>query len=67
MWYNGIVELGIHEYLYDNPLSPLQRQGVVFRNKRSIDGVPYAEVVELARKYVESIGGFEKFAEWGLY
>ena len=33
----------------------------------TIDGKPYAEVVEIARNYIESIGGFEKFAEWGLY
>lgn len=33
----------------------------------TIDGKPYEEIVEIARKYIESIGGFEKFAEWGLY
>ena len=32
----------------------------------SLDGRPYAEIVETARKYIESLGGFEKFAEWGL-
>lgn len=32
-----------------------------------IDGKPYAEIVEEARKYINAIGGFEKFAEWGLY
>ena len=31
-----------------------------------IDGKPYGEIVETARAYVRSIGGFEKFAEWGL-
>lgn len=31
-----------------------------------VDGVPYSEIVETARKYICSIGGFEKFAEWGL-
>lgn len=31
-----------------------------------IDGKPYAEIVEEAREYIKSIGGFEKFAEWGL-
>ena len=31
-----------------------------------IDGVPYFEIVEIARDYIRSIGGFEKFAEWGL-
>lgn len=32
-----------------------------------IDGKPYSEIVEEARKYINEIGGFEKFAEWGLY
>lgn len=31
-----------------------------------IDGKPYAEIVEIARDYIKSVGGFEKFAEWGL-
>ena len=25
------------------------------------------EIVEIAKNYIESIGGFEKLAEWGLY
>lgn len=33
----------------------------------SIDGRPYEEVVEIARNYIKSVGGFEAFAEWGLY
>ena len=32
----------------------------------TIDGRPYAEIVEIARNYIKSVGGFEKFAEWGL-
>lgn len=28
--------------------------------------VPYDEVVEEARRYIKELGGFEKFAEWGL-
>ena len=31
-----------------------------------IDGKPYSEIVEMAREYIKSVGGFEKFAEWGL-
>lgn len=31
-----------------------------------INGIPYSGIVETARKYIESIGGFEKFAEWGF-
>ena len=33
----------------------------------TIDGKPYSEIVEITREYIESIGGFEKFAEWGLF
>ena len=32
----------------------------------SVDGIPYEEIVETARTYIKSIGGFEAFAEWGL-
>ena len=31
-----------------------------------VDGRSYAEIVEIARAYIEDIGGFEKFAEWGF-
>ncbi len=32
-----------------------------------VDNKPYSEIVEIARNYIKSVGGFEKFAEWGLY
>lgn len=32
-----------------------------------IDGKPYAEIVEIARQYINRVGGFERFAEWGLF
>lgn len=34
----------------------------------TVDGksVKFDTIVETAKKYIESIGGFEKFAEWGL-
>ncbi|MBR0294618.1 MAG: S-adenosylmethionine synthetase [Bacilli bacterium] len=31
-----------------------------------VDGRPYEEIVKIARNYIKRIGGFEKFAEWGL-
>ncbi len=31
-----------------------------------INGVPYEEIVAQARAYINDLGGFEKFAEWGL-
>ena len=32
----------------------------------TVDGKPYGEIVAVARKYIMRLGGFEKFAEWGL-
>ena len=32
----------------------------------TVDGKPYREIVEIARQYLIGLGGFEKFAEWGL-
>lgn len=32
-----------------------------------IDGHPYQELVDMAAEYIASVGGFEKFAEWGLF
>ncbi len=34
---------------------------------KEIDGKPYEEIVNIAKEYIESVGGFEKFAEWGLF
>lgn len=31
----------------------------------TVDGRPYEEIVEIAQKFINKIGGFEKFAEWG--
>lgn len=32
----------------------------------TVDGRPYSEIVDIARQYINEVGGFEKFAEWGL-
>ena len=32
-----------------------------------VNGIPYAEIVRVAKEYIDQIGGFEKLAEWGLY
>lgn len=32
-----------------------------------IDGKPYQEIVDIAREYIRQVGGFERFAEWGLF
>ena len=32
----------------------------------TVNGISYEEIVETARDFIRSVGGFEKFAEWGL-
>ena len=32
-----------------------------------INGIPYSEIVKTAKEYIDSIGGFEKLGEWGLW
>jgi len=32
----------------------------------TVDGRPYSEIVAEAERFIDSVGGFEKFAEWGL-
>ena len=31
-----------------------------------VDGKEYSEIVQTAREYINALGGFERFAEWGL-
>ncbi len=31
-----------------------------------VGGIPYSVIVETAREYINNMGGFEAFAEWGL-
>ena len=31
-----------------------------------VDGKPYSDIVKIAKDYIDSLGGFEKFSEWGL-
>lgn len=33
----------------------------------TVCGVPYKEIVDIARNYINNLGGFEKLAEWGLF
>ena len=33
----------------------------------TVDNLPYSDIVNIAKDYIDTIGGFEKLAEWGLY
>ena len=39
---------------------------VVLKGEKFSAAMPYAEVVKQAKDYIDCVGGFEKFAEWGL-
>lgn len=34
---------------------------------QEVDGKNYSEIVDIARRYINQKGGFERLAEWGLY
>ncbi|MCC8066834.1 MAG: S-adenosylmethionine synthetase N-terminal domain-containing protein [Clostridiales bacterium] len=60
------VSVNIHAFLKAQRLSkPVELCCAIGDN--TVDGLPYSEIVEEAREYIRSIGGFEKFAEWGLF
>ena len=40
---------------------------ISYENNARINDDAYSESVEIARKFIKDIGGFEKFAEWGLF
>lgn len=60
------VSVNIHAFL------KAQRTGEVVSlccaiGDDTVDGIPYSEIVEEAREFINGLGGFEKFAEWGLF
>lgn len=59
------VSVNIHAFL------KAQRENRVIRlscaiGDETVDGLPFSQIVEEAREYIKGIGGFERFAEWGL-
>ncbi len=60
------VSVNIHAFLKAQKLSkPVELCCAI--GDTEVDGLPYSQIVEEARQYIRSVGGFEKFAEWGLY
>ena len=59
------VAVNIYAWLKAQPAQvPVQFSCAI--GARMIDGIPYANVVQIAKHFIDWIGGFEKFAEWGL-
>ena len=52
--------------LHGKDLSKADVSVNIYACDETVDGVPYSEIVETAREFIRSRGGFEAFAEWGL-
>lgn len=60
------VSVNIYAFLKAQALGePVQFSCAI--GDESIDGIPYEDIVEIAKEYIDSIGGFEKLAEWGFF
>lgn len=60
------VSVNIHAFL------KAQRTGIPVElscaiGDEMVDGMQFSEIVDEARQYIDSLGGFEKLAEWGLF
>lgn len=60
------VSVNIYAHLKANKLNQTVELSCAIGDE-TIDGKPYEEIVQIAKEYIDSIGGFEKFAEWGLF
>ena len=60
------VSVNIYAFLKAQATGKLVELSCAIGDK-TIDGKPYEEIVMIARKFIENLGGFEKFAEWGLF
>ena len=60
------VSINIYAFLKAQETGKIQEFSCAIGDE-TIDGIPYEEILEIARKYINKIGGFEKLAEWGLY
>lgn len=59
------VSVNIYAYLKAQETGEIYELSCAIGDE-TIDGKPYSDIVEIAREYINNIGGFEKFAEWGL-
>ena len=60
------VSINIHAFLKAQQTGqPVELVCAIGDDK--VDGLPFSEIVEEARDFVNQLGGFEKLAEWGLF
>ena len=59
------VSINIYAWLKAQELGKPVEYGCAIGDEY-VDGKPYSEIVKIAKDYIDGLGGFEKFAEWGL-
>lgn len=60
------VSVNIHAFLKAQRLGiPVELSCAI--GDTYVDGISFRDIIAEARDYIQSIGGFEKFAEWGLF
>jgi S-adenosylmethionine synthetase len=61
----GDISINIYAFLKAQELEePVEYKCAI--GDDTVNGIPFTEIVEIAREYINRIGGFEKFAEWGF-
>lgn len=60
------VSVNIYAFLKAQETGKIQEFSCAIGDE-TIDNKPYEEIVEIAREYINKIGGFEELAKWGLY
>ena len=60
------VSINIYAFLKAQSTGKIQKYSCAIGDEY-VDNIPYSEIVKIAKDYIDSIGGFEKLAEWGLY
>lgn len=60
------VSVNIYAFIKTQALNrPIRLSCAIGDDK--VDGLPYSEVVAIAKDFIDKLGGFEKLAEWGLF
>ena len=60
------VSVNIYAFLKAQETGEIQEFSCAIGDE-TIDNKPYEEIVEIAKEYINKIGGFEELAKWGLY
>ena len=59
------VSVNIYAFIKANSINePVEMHCAI--GDEFVNGIPYARIVSAARIFINKVGGFEKFAEWGL-